>query len=175
MTGVGIETDGDTGIIVIPDTIEKMIGIWTATAYDGDKVYNDCGRCITPVLWEHTQENLITTVGKQLVLDRLFGLSAVIALAGTALGANNTAAAIGDTYATLTTPQYKAFASTPTRSSLTVTAITSYLTSEANISIQEVVLATASSGTILNRVAPFLSFTKTSAVSLDITSAITQA
>jgi hypothetical protein len=171
---IGIETDGDSGIIVIPETIEPLLGIWKATVYDGDKEWNEHGRCITPVLFEHTQANLITTVGKQLLLDRVFGLSSTIALAGTVLGANATAAAVGDTYATFTTPAYKAFASTPFRSSLTVTALTSYLTSEANIAIAEAALSTAASGTILNRVAPFLSFTKTSAVALDITTTITQ-
>lgn len=165
---IGIEGDA-----IILDRIERFHGLWTATVYDGEKEYNDCERCITPVLFTASAENLITTVGKQLVLDRVFGLSAAIALAGTAVGTAATAAAIGDT--TITAAVYKAFASTPTRSSLTVTAITSYLTSEANIAIAEAGLLTASGGVLFNHVAPFLSFTKTSAVALDITSAITQA
>lgn len=175
MTGIGIETldNGATGVIAIPETIEQLIGLWKATAYDGPKEYNEHGRCITPVLWEHEQYNLITTAGKGLILDRIFGLSSVIAIAGTSVGTSATAAAVGDT--AITGAVYKAFASTPTRASLTVTALTSYLTSEANISIQEVGLLTASAGTLLNRVAPFLSFTKTTAVALDITTQLTQA
>ena len=166
-----IDIDTDTGAILL-DRLERAVGVWTATVYDGDKEFNDCGRCITPVLFEVTRTNLITTVGKQLVLDRLFGLSGAIALAGTAVGTSATAAAVGDT--AITGAVYKPFASTPTRSSLTVTAVTSYLTSEANISIQEAGLLTASAGVLFNRVAPFLSFVKSSAVALDITSALTQ-
>lgn len=165
---IGIED----GAIILSEKIEKMRGVWTATVYDGEKEFNDCGRCITPVLFTAVYENLITTVGKQAVLDRLFGLSSVVALAGTSVGTSATGAAVGDT--AITGAVYKAFASTPTRSSLTVTALTSYLTSEANISIQEVGLLTASAGTLFNRVAPFLSFTKTSAVALDVTTTVTQ-
>lgn len=65
-------------------------------------------------------------------------------------------------------------ASPPTRSALTVTALTSYTTGEANISIQEVGLLTAAAGVLFNRVAPFLSFTKTSAVALDVTTQLSQ-
>lgn len=173
MGKIGIEKDGDSGFIVIED-LETCRGIWTATVYDGDKEYNDHGRCITPVLFEAVYENLITTVGKQQVLDRLFGLVAgsVLKIAGTAVGTSATAAAVGNT--TITGEVFKLFASEPTRSSLTVTALTSYTTAEANISIQEVGLLTAASGILFNRVAPFLSFTKTSAVALDITTQVTQ-
>lgn len=171
-----IGIDEGSGAILL-ERIERFHGMWTATIYDGDKEYNSHGRCITPVLIEVTRTNLITTVGKQLVLDRLFGLSSVIALAGTQVGTSATAAAVGDTTITGAAANFKAFASTPVRSSLTVTAITSYTTAEANIAIAEAGLLTAASGTgiLFNRVAPFLSFTKTSAVALDITSAITQA
>lgn len=161
----------DDGAVIL-ETAQKFHGQWTATVYDGDKEWNEHGRCITPVLFTATWHNLITTVGKQLTLDRIFGLSAVIALAGTSVGTSATAAAVGDT--AITGAVYKAFASTPTRSSLTVTAITSYTTAEANISIQEAGLLTASGGTLFNRVAPFLSFTKTTATALDISTAITQ-
>lgn len=164
---IGIE-----GGAIILERVEKIYGRWTATVYDGDKEWNDCGRCITPVLATFSRENLITTVGKQLILDRIFGLSAVIAIAGTAVGTSATAAAIGDT--AITGAVYKNFASTPTRASLVVTALTSYTTAEANINIQEAGLLTAAAGTLLNRVAPFLSFTKTSAVALDITTTLTQ-
>lgn len=165
---IGIE-----GGAIILENVQKFHGLWTATVYDGDKEWNDHGRCITPVLFEFSKENLITTAGKGHTLDRIFGLSSVIALAGTAVGTSSTAAAVGDN--AITGAVYKVFASTPTRSVLTVTAITSYTTAEANINIQEAGLLTASGGTLWNRVAPFLSFTKTSAVALDITTAVTQA
>lgn len=153
--------------------IIRARGIWTFTAYEGDKECDEFGRVLNPVVWTQTRENLITTVGKQLVLDRLFGLASAVAVSGTAVGTSSTAAAIGDT--SITNPAYKAFASTPTRSSLTVTALTSYLTSEANINIQEAGLLTASGGVLLNRLAPIGPFNKTSAVSLDVQIQITQA
>ncbi len=169
---MSIGIDHSSGAVLL-EKIDKLRGIWTATVYDGDKEWNDCGRCITPVLFTHTRTNLITTVGKDLILDRIFGLSSVIAIAGTSVGTSSTAAAVGNT--AITGAVYKAFASTPTRSSETVTALTSYTTAEANIAIAEAGLLTASGGTLLNRVAPFLSFTKTSAVALDITTQLTQA
>ena len=160
------------GSIVVGEGL-TLHGVWTATLYDGDKEFNDCGRCVTPVLLTVVKRNLITTVGKQLSLDRLFGLSAAVAISGTAVGTSATAAAVGDT--TITGAVYKAFAATPTRSGTTVTALTSYTTAEANISIQEAGLLTASGGVLFNRVAPFASFTKTTSFALDITTAVTQA
>jgi hypothetical protein len=165
---IGIE-----GNAILLDRLVEARGEWIATVYRGEKEYNDSGRCITPVLARFRKTNLITTVGKQLVLDRLFGIGGPpAAISGTAVGTSATAAAVGDT--TITGAVYKAFASTPTRSGLSVTAITSYTTAEANIAINEAGLLTASGGILFNRVAPFLSFTKTSAVALDITTVITQ-
>lgn len=171
MDSVGIEQEGNTGQIVL-DTNKVFRGLWTATLYEGEKEFNDHGRCVSPVIFTSSRENLITTVGKQLVLDRLFGIGGAIALAGLAVGTSATAAVVGDT--TITGAVYKAFASTPTRSGLTVTATVSYTTAEANIAINEAGLLTASGGVLFNRVAPFLGFTKTSATSLDITAQITQ-
>ena len=79
---------------------------------------------------------------------------------------------MGDT--TITGAVYQAFDSTPVRSSLTVTAVTTYGTGTANINIQEAGLLTASGGVLFNRLAPVLSFTKTTAMSLAVTTTITQ-
>jgi hypothetical protein len=158
--------------MLLIDTSLRLKGIWTFTAYEGDKVHDKFGQVRNPVVWQQTKTNLITTVGKGLMLDRLFGLSAAVALAGTAVGTSSTAAAVGDT--ALTNPAYKAFASTPTRSGLVVTAVTSYLTSEANITIAEAGLMTASGGVLFNHLAPIGPFAKSTAVSLDITTQITQ-
>lgn len=167
---IGIDEGSNT---ILLDQLEEARGIWIVTAYDGDKEYNSHGRCVTPVLWRASKTNLITTVGKQLVLDRLFGIGGPpAAISGTAVGTSATAAAVGDT--AITGAVYKAFASTPTRSGLSVTAITSYTTAEANITINEAGLLTASGGVLFNRVAPFLGFSKTTAVALDITTVITQ-
>lgn len=163
---------GIEGGAIIIENLEVMHGKWIAEFLEGDQWYNDCGRRMNRVIARFEKDNLIVTNGKGLTLDRIFGLSSVIALAGTAVGTSATAAAVGDT--AITGAVYKAFASTPTRSSLTVTALTSYLTSEANISIQEAGLLTASAGVLFNRVAPFASFTKTTSFSLDITTAVTQ-
>lgn len=168
---VGIERDGDSGLIVAEGN-EKLRGVWTWTLYEGDKVFNEHGRLLTPVHGTGWKTNLITTAGKGLVLDRLFGLGGSVALAGIAVGTSSTAPAVGDT--AITGAVYKAFASTPTRSSLTVTATTSFTTAEANINIQEVGALTASGGTLFNRVAPFYGATKSSSFALDITLSLVQ-
>jgi len=125
------------------------------------------------IVWEEEKENLIVTVGKGLILDRVFGLSAVAAIAGMAIGTNATAAAVGDT--TITGAVYQAFDATPVRSSLTVTATTTFGTGTGNITINEVGLLTASGGTLLNHLAPVGPFTKTSAVTLAVSVQVVQA
>ena len=147
--------------------IEKEIqtgtkGIWLFEAFDKDGVLVESFR----------EENLITTVGKGLIMDRLFGLSASVALTGMSVGTSATAAAIGDT--AITNPVFKVFDATPTRAGLVVTASTTYLTNEANINIQEVGLLTASGAILYNRLAPVGPFNKTTAVSLKVTVQITQ-
>ena len=149
--------------ILLMDEPVKLKGLWMFETFDAK------GELVE----SFTKENLITTVGKGLSLDRLFGLSSAIAIAGMAVGTSATAAAVGDT--AITAAVYKAFDSTPTRSSLTVTGFTTFSTSEANINIQEAGLLTASGGVLFNRLAPVGPFNKTSAVSLKITVQITQA
>lgn len=119
-----------------------------------------------------TERNLIVTTGKQHALDRLFGLSSSVALTGMAVGTSSTAAAVGDT--AITGAVFKVFDSTPTRSSLTVTCITTYGTSEANIAIREVGLLTASAGILFNRIVTS-AITKDASLSLRITVTITAA
>jgi hypothetical protein len=97
----------------LSDTLKPTVGVWTFTAYEGDKELDEDGAVLNPVVWEQTKTNLIVTTGKQLILDRLFGLSAAVALSGMAVGTSATAAAAGDT--AITGAAYKAFASAPTR------------------------------------------------------------
>lgn len=156
----------------IEDTSTPLIGEWTFTAYQGNRVLDALGNILNKIVWHETATNLIVTSGKGLMLDRLFGLSAASAITGLAVGTSATAAAVGDT--AITSPAFKVFASTPTRSGLVVTAVTSYTTAEANINIQEAGLLTASGGTLFNRLAPIGPFNKTAAVSLDVTVSITQ-
>lgn len=156
----------------LQDTTTPLIGEWTFTAYYGDKILDSLGIVLNRVAWQLSATNLIVTTGKQLMLDRLFNLGGAAALSGLAVGTSGTTAVVGDT--TITNPAYKAFASTPTRSGLVVTAVTSYTTAEANINIQEAGLMTASGGVLFNRLAPIGPFNKTTAVSLDVTVQITQ-
>lgn len=152
----------------------RLRGDWTLTAYEGDVEHDQDGRVLNPVVFEAVHTNLITTVGKALTLDRLFGLSGAAPLAYTGVGTGSTAAAVGDT--ALTGGVWKLFDATPTRSGLTVTSTTTYGTTEANITIAEAALGTTSAGgVILNRLAPIGPFAKSTAVSLALTVAITQA
>lgn len=144
------------------DIIPGAKGVWTFEAIDKDG----------NVVERFTKENLITTNGKGLTLDRLFGLSAAANITGMAIGTSATAAAVGDT--AITGAVFKVFDATPTRAGLTVTANTTYGTAEGNINIQEVGLLTASGGTLFNRLAPVGPFNKTTAVSLRIQVQITQ-
>lgn len=116
-------------------------------------------------------DNLIVTVGKQMIMDRLFGLSAVGAMSRTGVGTSATAAAVGNT--SLTGGVFVAYDATPTRSSLTVTTVTTFGTGTANINWQE--LGMDNGTTMLNRIAPIGPFNKTSAVSIVVTVTITQA
>jgi hypothetical protein len=129
-------------------------------------------RAIIPEWGTHTWEgdNLIVTVGKQMIMDRLFGLSAVGAMTRIGVGTSNTAAAITDT--ALTGGVFVAYDSTPTRSSLTVTCVATFGTGTANIVWAE--LGMDNSTTLLNRIAPIGPFTKTSAVSIVTTVQIVQ-
>lgn len=147
-------------------TLVVAKGVWKFEWFDGD-VQDDQHK-----LGEFEQENLITTVGKGLVLDRLFGLGGAANLTGMSIGTSATTAAIGDT--AITGAVFKAFDATPTRTALVVTCQTTYGTTEGNINIQEVGLLTASGGVLFNRLAPVGPFNKTTAVSLRITVTITQ-
>jgi hypothetical protein len=150
-----------------------LIGDWDFTAYDGTIEEDDLGRVLNPVVWHEAKRNLITTVGKQLSLDRLYGLGGAVALAGTGVGTSSTAAAVGDT--ALTGAVYKAFDALPTRTGLVVTSNTTYGTAEANITIAEAGLLTTSGGVLFNRLAPIGPFAKSTAVSLRIQVQVTQA
>lgn len=141
-----IERDADGNIL----NERAIVPEWGAPTWEGD--------------------NLIVTVGKQMIMDRLFGLSAVGAMTRIGVGTSNTAAAVGDT--SLTGGVFVVYDSTPTRSSLTVTCVSTFGTGTANIVWAE--LGMDNSTTLLNRIAPIGPFTKTSAVSIIVTVTITQ-
>lgn len=116
-------------------------------------------------------DNLVVTVGKQLIMDRLYGLSAVGAMTRLGVGTLNTAAAVGNT--ALTGGVFVAFDSTPTRSSLTVTSQATFSTGTANITWAE--MGSDNGTTLLSRIAPIGPFTKTSAVSIIVVYQLVQA
>lgn len=159
-TGI-TEHDGNAG----------LVGHWTLDVYAGDIVRDDAGNILNEHVDRLEGHNLITTVGKQMIMDRLFGLSGVGAMTRIGVGTSATAAAVGNT--SLTGGVFKAFDSTPTRSSLTVTSVATFGTGDANISWNE--LGMDNGTTLLNRIAPIGPFNKTSAVSIVVTVTVTQA
>jgi hypothetical protein len=152
------------------DAIEPIKAHWRLDVYQGDIERNDDGRILNEKVDELEGDNLIVTVGKQMILDRLFGLSAVGAMTRIGVGTSATAAAVGNT--SLTSGAFKAYDSTPTRSAETVTCIATFGTGDANINWQE--LGMDNGTTLLNRIAPIGPFNKTSAVSIVVTVTVTQ-
>lgn len=152
-------------------------GHWNFKCYEGDPdpLKGFDGR---KPLWEADYDNLIVTTGKSLLLDRLFAMGGPPAAVNSiGVGATATAAVIGDTQLG-STPTIKATDALPTRTGLVTTAICTFLTTDANISWNEVA---AFNGTVngtsimLNRIAPIGPFAKTSAVSIVVTLTFTQA
>jgi len=152
------------------DTNSGLVGHWVLDVYEGDIVRDADGNILNEQVDRLEGHNLITTVGKQMIMDRLFGLSGVGAMSRCGVGTSATAAAVGNT--TLTSGAFKVFDSTPTRSSLTVTAVTTFGTGDANINWQELGLDNGT--TLLNRIAPIGPFSKTNAVSIIVTVTVTQ-
>lgn len=128
------------------------------------------GRVLNKRLDRKIYANLVVTVGKGLILDRLFGLSAVGAMTRLGVGTSATAAALGDT--TLTGGVFQAYDSTPTRSGTAVTCVVTFGTGAANINWQEMGMDNGT--TLLNRIAPIGPFNKTTAVSIVVTLTFTQ-
>lgn len=154
----------------VEETLPVLKGHWRLDIYEGDEQ--------TPDTYLETIEgdNLVVTTGKNLYLERTFGVAgAGAAISAMGVGASATAAAVGDTQLG-TTPTLLPFDSTPTRAGLVVTCIRTFATSEANINWQELGLFNGTvNGTsvMFNRIAPIGPFNKTSAVSIVVTVTIT--
>jgi hypothetical protein len=119
--------------------------------------------------------NVVTTNGKGLLLDRLFGITAT-AVTHMGVGATAAAAAAADTQLG-STPTILAFDALPSRASLVVTCIRTFATGEANISWNELAMfngPTNGTSICLNRIAPIGPFVKTSAVAIAATCQVTQ-
>ncbi len=125
-------------------------------------------------------ENLVTTTGKSLLLDRLFALGAPpTQLNSMGVGNSATAAGVGDTQLGGATPapDLRAFDALPTRSGLVVTAIRTYATTEGNMNWQEMGMFNGivnGTSVLFNRIAPIGAFNKTSAVAIALTCTLTQ-
>jgi hypothetical protein len=153
------------------DEVGKLKGHWIFEVYEGDIERDEAGRITNKKLDHIEGDNLITTVGKGMIMDRLFGLSAVGAMTQIGVGTSATAANVADT--ALTGAAYQVYDATPTRSGLVVTCVATFGTAVANFTWNELGMTNAST-TLLNRIAPIGPFTKTSAVSIAVTVQITQ-
>lgn len=147
----------------------KLSGHYKLEVYEGEIEKKD-GEIINKLLQTIEGDNIITTSGKGLILDRIYGLSAVAAMSRIGVGTSATAAALGDT--SLTGGVYVVFDTVATRSGLVTTSTATYGTGVANFQWQEI--ATDNGTTMLSRIAPIGPFTKTPSVSIVITYTITQ-
>lgn len=121
-------------------------------------------------------DNLLLTAGASALFNRLAGLGAVTAFDGTngrlCVGDSSTAAAIGQTDLQGSNKTRKVFDAAPTISSGSFTAVTTFLTSEANHAWNEAGVANAASGgVLLNRVTQAFG-TKTSSVQWVLTATL---
>jgi hypothetical protein len=123
----------------------------------------------------------IVTNGKQLTLDRLFGLSAAVAVGAMGVGTDSTAFAVGQSQlnpSVAGSVYLQALDAGTARSALTVTATTTYATGVANFAWNEIGLfngTTNGTSVMLDRIAPIGPFTKSAAVSIIAVVQITQA
>jgi len=185
------------------DTLVKPKGHWKCEVFDGDverrpltpeqlrennvwaKISGSplplhVGEIVSRSIDTFEGDNLVTTNGKGLLLDRLFALgSPPGALTAMGVGNSATAAVVGDTQLAGATPapDLRLYDALPTRSGLVVTAIRTYATAEGNMNWQEIGLfngVTNGTSILFNRIAPIGPFNKTSAVSISATVTITQ-
>lgn len=123
----------------------------------------------------------MVTNGKQLVLDRLFNLGGAVQVNSMGVGTDSTAYAVGQTQLNPSVSGsvlIQALDAGTARSSLTVTATSTYGTGVANFSWNEIGLfngTTNGTSTMLNRIAPIGPFNKSTAVSIVAVVQIVQA
>jgi len=185
------------------DTLAKPKGHWKCEVFDGDverrpltseqvrenglwakisgsPVPLHVGAIVSRPIDVFEGDNLVTTVGKGLLLDRLFALGTPPgALTAMGVGNSATAAAIGDTQLAGATPapDLRLFDALPTRAGLVVTAVRTYATAEGNMNWQEIALfngTTNGTSLMFNRIAPIGPFTKSTAVAISATVQISQ-
>lgn len=153
------------------DGNKGLQGHWRIDAYEGEIERDSTGRILNRLVQTVEGENLILKVGKEMVMDRLFGLSAVGAMTRIGVGTSGTAAAEANT--ALTEPTWVAYSKTPVRTALKVVCEAEFGTAVGNKEWKE--LGMDNGTTLLNRIAPIGPITKTEALSLIVTVTITQA
>jgi hypothetical protein len=185
--------------MLVADAIHPPKGHWHLAVHDGDverrpltpeqqrenKVFRllnpdvpfplHVGEIVSRPIDTYEGTNVVSTNGKGLLLDRLFGITAT-AVTSMGVGATAAAAAAADTQLG-STPTILAFDALPIRASLVVSCIRTFATGEANISWNELAMFNGTvNGTsiMLNRIAPIGPFAKTSAVSIAATCQVTQ-
>jgi hypothetical protein len=126
-------------------------------------------------------DNLVTTAGKALLLDRLYNnAGAGAAVNSMGVGTEALAAAIGDTKLNPSgggTVFIQAFDAQATRAGLVETMVCTYTTAQANFQWQELGTfngVTNGTSALFNRIAPIGPFTKSAAVSIVVTVTVTQ-
>lgn len=167
------------------ERVPDLLGLHRFVAYEGDVEYeeNDEGLLVpaNPVVFDSgVTKNLIVTSGKNLILDRLFGLSGPpAAISSIGVGTDSTAAAVGQTQLNPSVAGsvllQTADAGT-VRSGQTVTIKSTFGTGVANFNWNEAGLFngnTNGTSTMFNRVI-IGPFNKTSAVSIVYTATVTQ-
>lgn len=167
------------------DANATPIGLHQFTAYEGDIewVENNDGVLIpaNDVVFESgVVKNLITTSGKNLILDRLFGLASAVNITSIGVGTDSTAAAVGQTQlnpSVAGSVLIQTADSGTARSAQTVTIKSTFGTGVANFTWNEAGLFngnTNGTSVMFNRVI-IGPFAKTSAVSIVYTATVTQA
>jgi hypothetical protein len=134
------------------------------------------GEIVSRPIDTYEYDNLVTTSGKGLLLDMLFGLASATKCNSMGVGATSAAAVIGDTQLG-STPTIIAFDALPIRASLAVTCLATFGTGVANISWNEIAMLNGTNNgtsTLFDRIAPIGPFAKTSAVSIQASIVVTQ-
>jgi hypothetical protein len=159
---------------------KDMIGLHQFTAYEGDVWYRPDGSIGNKVAYESpVYKNIIVNNGKNLALDRLFGLASAVAISSVGVGTDSTAAAVGQTQLNPTvagTVLIQTADAGTARSAQTVTITSTFGTGVANFTWNEAGLFngnTNGTSTMFNRVV-IGPFAKTSAVSIVYQTTVTQ-
>lgn len=162
------------------EAVGGLLGIHQFTAYLGEIERDETGKILNEVVYESPKiKNLIVNTGKNLALDRLFGLASAVALTSIGVGTDSTAASTSQIKLNPTVTGsvlIQATDSTPTRSAQTVTAVSTFGTGVANFTWNEAGLfnGTVNGTSVMFNRTVIGPFTKTSAVSIVYTINITQ-